>query len=336
MGHAAGTLLAMAVFTSVDASGLRALLSGYELGELVCFDGIKAGIENTNYFVDTSEGRFVLTLFEKLSVVELPFYLGLMRHLSERGVACPTPMFTRAGELFSSCQGKPAAFVTRLEGSDLSDPSPAACKVVGSALARAHLAGQDFNRRLPNPRGLDWCEQTAPLVLSFLSGSAKALLVENLAEQRDFVEGAIYAACPTGPIHADLFRDNVLFDQDGGRPLLGGFIDFYFAGDAPWIYDLAITVNDWCLAPGHPDRCFDVQRLQAMLQGYRDERAFAEAERVAWPMFLRAAALRFWLSRLYDWHCPRPAALLRPKDPAHFEAMLGSRSQPLPQEAQLP
>lgn len=326
----------MAVFTSVDEAGLRALLSGYALGELVSFEGISAGIENTNYFVDTTQGQHVLTLFEKLTAAELPYYLGLMRHLADHGVACPAPIPTTSGALFTECAGKPAAFVSRLRGRDTDAPSPAACRLVGAALAKAHLAGASFGLHLPNPRGLDWCEQTAPAVTSFLEAPAQDLLAQALSDQRAFVQGDAFRACPVGPIHADLFRDNVLFDQLGESPVLGGFIDFYFAGDGPWAHDLAITVNDWCLLSNDDGKALDRPRLAAMLEGYASVRPVTSAEKAAWPLFLQAAALRFWLSRLYDWHCPRSAALLKPKDPSHFEAMLRSRYQPLPEWAQLP
>jgi homoserine kinase type II len=326
----------MAVFTSVDEAGLRALLSGYTLGELVSFEGISAGIENTNYFVDTTHGQYVLTLFEKLTPTELPYYLGLMRHLADHGVACPAPIPTASGALFTECAGKPAAFVSRLRGRDTDAPSSAACRLVGAALAKAHLAGASFGLALPNPRGLAWWEQTAPAVTPFLEAPAQALLSQALSDQRAFAQGKDFQACPVGPIHADLFRDNVLFDQLGEAPSLGGFIDFYFAGDGPWAYDLAITVNDWCLQLDDEAKAFDRPRLLAMLEGYASVRPWTASERAAWPLLLQAAALRFWLSRLYDWHCPRSAALLKPKDPTHFEAMLRSRCQPLPEWAQLP
>ncbi|MGA1063521.1 MAG: homoserine kinase [Burkholderiaceae bacterium] len=326
----------MAVFTSVDEAGLRALLSGYTLGELVSFEGISAGIENTNYFVDTTHGQYVLTLFEKLTPTELPYYLGLMRHLADHGVACPAPIPTTSGALFTECAGKPAAFVSRLRGRDTDAPSSAACRLVGAALAKAHLAGASFGLALPNPRGLAWWEQTAPAVTPFLEAPAQALLSQALSDQRAFAQGKDFQACPVGPIHADLFRDNVLFDQLGEAPSLGGFIDFYFAGDGPWAYDLAITVNDWCLQLDDEAKACDRPRLLAMLEGYASVRPWTASERAAWPLFLQAAALRFWLSRLYDWHCPRSAALLKPKDPTHFEAMLRSRCQPLPEWAQLP
>ena len=326
----------MAVFTSVDEAGLRALLSGYTLGELVSFEGISAGIENTNYFVDTTHGQYVLTLFEKLTPTELPYYLGLMRHLADHGVACPAPIPTTSGALFTECAGKPAAFVSRLRGRDTDAPSSAACRLVGAALAKAHLAGASFGLALPNPRGLAWWEQTAPAVTPFLEAPAQALLSQALSDQRAFAQGKDFQACPVGPIHADLFRDNVLFDQLGEAPSLGGFIDFYFAGDGPWAYDLAITVNDWCLQLDDEAKAFDRPRLLAMLEGYASVRPWTASERAAWPLLLQAAALRFWLSRLYDWHCPRSAALLKPKDPTHFEAMLRSRCQPLPEWAQLP
>jgi homoserine kinase type II len=308
----------MAVFTPVGADALARWLADYELGPVTDFAGIAAGIENSNFFLTTESGQYVLTVFERLAPAELPFYLELMRHLSEHGIACPAPIPRRTGELLGTLCGKPAALVTRLAGKWVPHPSAAQCALAGAALARMHLAGSDFGGRQPNLRGLAWWQATAPQVLPHLDLERARLLEDELAYQGTHLAPA-QPQLPSGPIHADLFRDNALFD--GER--LGGFIDFYFAGYDNWLFDVAVSLNDWCieLASGH----FETERCQAFLAAYARVRPFAAPERPIWPVMLRAAALRFWLSRLWDIHCPRPAALLTPHDPSHFERILRLR-----------
>lgn len=319
----------MAVFTPVDASTLSQFLLDYDLGGLLAFEGISSGIENTNYFVDTTRGRFVLTLFEKLSRDQLPFYLSLMRHLALKGVACPRPMETRSGSLYADCLGKPAAIATRLSGRDVVAPQLGHCRLVGQALAQSHLAVADFPLAQPNLRGLAWWQATVPALLPHLDRSAATLLEEELHAQLAFAQEAL--RLPRGAVHADLFRDNVLFatagqPEDQETPRLGGLIDFYFAGVDSFVFDLAVAVNDWCIDLSAADTGhIDEQRLAALLESYAAIRPLSEAETRAWPMMLRAAALRFWISRLYDWHLPRSAAMLTPKDPSHFERMLRLR-----------
>jgi homoserine kinase type II len=316
----------MAVFTPVAREELSHWLQSYDLGQLLGFEGISAGIENSNFFVDTEGGRFVLTLFERLSATELPFYLGLMHHLADHGIACPDPVPARDGQLLSMLCGKPAALVTRLAGRDCTRPEVAHCAIVGEVLARMHLAARDYPGTLSNLRGLDWWIDTTPKVLPFLSEGQAALLEDELNAQRRFAASAHYASLPRSAVHADLFRDNVLFDQDDdGRPRLGGVIDFYFAGVDTWLFDLAVAVNDWST---EPDGSFDPARLAALLGAYRSVREPDAAELEAWPMMLRAAALRFWLSRLFDLHLPRPAEIVTPKNPAEFERILIMRREP--------
>ena len=316
----------MAVFTPVSRDELSRWLQSFDLGELLALEGIASGIENSNFFVDTTRGRFVLTLFERLSAQELPFYLGLMKHLAAHDVACPDPVAARDGRLLSPLNGKPAALVTRLAGRARMDPEPAHCALVGHALARMHLAAVDYPGTLPNLRGMAWWVETTPKVLPFLSPAQAELLRDELAAQQRFAAGPAYAALPRTAVHADLFRDNVLFDAaPDGSPRLGGVIDFYFAGVDSWAFDLAVTVNDWCIddATGR----FDEPRLAALLDAYRAVRLPTDAETEAWPMMLRAAALRFWLSRLFDLHLPRPAQMVTPKDPAEFERILSARRE---------
>jgi homoserine kinase type II len=314
----------MAVFTPVPADRLEGWLARYPVGALERFEGIESGIENTNYFVDTAAGRWVLTLFERLPAGRLPFHLDLMRHLAQRGIACPDPVADRDGALFSTLMDRPAALVTRLPGRGVARPRAVHCAQVGDLLARMHVASRDYAGRQPNPRGLDWCVTAAPRLLPHLPPGTAALLVDEVAVQRRFADGPAGRALPGGAVHADLFRDNVLFE--GER--LGGVIDFYFAGTDTWAFDLAVACNDWCIddATG----ALDVARTRALLDAYEARRPLTGPERDAWPTMLRAAALRFWLSRLDDLHRPRPAELVVPKDPGHFERILRARRAGVP------
>ena len=305
----------MSVFTPVTPEQFSAWLTRYRVGTLVQMQGIAAGIENTNYFVTTTGGRYVLTLFEKLAPSELPFYLGLMAHLAQHGVPSPAPATDLDGRLFSELNGKPAALISRLHGEAVTVPTPAQCAEVGGTLADIHLAGQSYAGKLDNPRGLRWWRETAPLVSPFLDADGAALLAAELEFQGRHRRDDL----PRGPIHADLFRDNVLFD---GRRI-GGVIDFYFAGIDALLFDVAVTVNDWCVHPGGE---IDTPRAHALLCAYHARRPFTHAERGAWPALLRAAALRFWLSRLYDFYLPRPGELVHAHDPEHFRRILRLRA----------
>jgi len=301
----------MSVFTTVTPDELSAWLRGYALGTLTDLKGVAAGIENTNYFVTTTAGRYVLTLFEKLKPHELPFYLDLMAHLADAGIPCPHPLADRSGRYLGELNGKPASLVTLLKGRDIEAPDEAHCRQVGELLAHIHIAGATYAGRMDNPRGRSWWAGAMPQVLPFLDESEARLLETEVACQAS----AWPAGLPQGAIHADLFRDNVLFDH--GR--LTGVIDFYFACTGEWVYDLAITVNDWCHAGGG---ALDERRAAALVHAYAGIRPFTAAERAAWHGMLRAAALRFWVSRLYDLHLPRPGELTHAKDPAHFREIL--------------
>ncbi|MCU6432394.1 homoserine kinase [Undibacterium sp. Jales W-56] len=309
----------MAVFTSVSLDDLRPWMRQFPLGQALAIKGIASGIENSNFFITTESGEFVLTIFENLSFAQLPFYLKLMRHLADRGVLVPAPIANDQGELVVALHGKPAAIVSKLEGSSQMSPAPSHCAEVGTMLARMHLAAQDFELRQPNLRGLDWWNATTPVVLPFLSDANQHLLRAEMHYQETFASTAIYRGLPNGPVHADLFRNNVMFDGDR----LTGFFDFYFAGCDTWIFDVAVTVNDWCIevATG----ALDEARVTALLAAYHAVRPFSEGERTAWQPMLRAAALRFWLSRLYDFYLPRDAEMLTPHDPGHFERILRLR-----------
>jgi len=309
----------MSVYTTVTEAQAAEWLRHYSVGTLVALKGIPDGIENTNYFVTTTHGRYVLTLFERLTRDELAFYLNLMAHLARHGIPCPSPIADHRNQLMGELAGKPAALVTRLPGAAVMRPGVAHCREVGAMLADMHLAGQSCPLRIDNPRGPKWWRETAPKVMPFLDESRQALLKEELRFQ------ALYRFqdLPRGPVHADLFRDNVLFDgEQSGGGKIGGVIDFYFAGVDSWLYDVAVTVNDWCV---HPDGRIDAERADALVAAYHATRPFTALERGAWPVMLRAAALRFWLSRLHDFYLPRPGELVHAHDPEHFRRILELR-----------
>ena len=309
----------MAVFTDVSLEQAQVLLDELNLGPVLELKGIQGGIENTNYFLTTANGEFVLTLFERLSREELPFYLQLMRHLAKRAVPVPAPQANAREEILFEVAGKPAALVDRLIGASELEPTPEHCMTVGDMLARLHLAARDFELHQPNLRGLSWWNDTTPLVLPFLSADLARLLEQEVAFQNDLSQTAGYLSLPRGPIHADLFRDNVMFE--GVR--LTGFFDFYFAGVDTWLFDLGVCLNDWCIE--WPHASFDPERLQAFLSAYQRVRPLSASERRLLNPMLRAAALRFWISRLWDFHLPRQANLLKPHDPSHFERVLSQR-----------
>jgi len=313
----------MAVFTEVSADEAGALLRSLQLGELRELRGIQGGIENTNYFATTDQGEWVLTLFERLSFAQLPFYLHLMKHLAQRGIPVPDPAPDRAGDLLHTVCGKPAAVVNRLRGSSELAPAAPHCAAVGEMLARMHLAGRDFGRSQPNLRGLGWWNDTVPVVLPHVDAAQAALLRSELAFQNHVAAGAACAALPRGPVHADLFRDNVMFEEKDGGPALTGFFDFYFAGVDSWLFDIAVCLNDWCidLSSG----AHQPERAAAFLRAYAARRPLQAAERQLLPSMLRAGALRFWISRLWDFHLPREASMLQAHDPAHFERVLRQR-----------
>jgi homoserine kinase type II len=317
----------MAVFTAVTESQLADWMRHYDLGEVVEFRGITSGIENSNFFLTTTRGEYVLTIFEKLTAGQLPFYLNLMRHLAAHRVPVPDPMPREDGSLFGILHGKPAAIVTKLEGAPELAPGVEHCIEVGQMLARMHLAGRDYTGYQPNLRSLPWWKETVPTILPFLEGEQRELLSSELAYQEAFFASADYAALPEGPCHADLFRDNAMFahaaPETGHEVRLGGFFDFYFAGCDKWLFDVAVTVNDWCvdLATGKLDHA----RTDAMLRAYQTVRPFTVEENRHWGDMLRAGAYRFWVSRLYDFHLPRAAELLKPHDPGHFERILRER-----------
>jgi homoserine kinase type II len=308
----------MSVYTTVSEAELAAWLVRYSLGTVRAFEPIAAGIENTNYFLTTDKGRYVLTLYERVPAEELPFYLNLMAHLAHAGVAVPAPEADRSGVLWSFLNGKPAGIVTRLEGRPVQQPDAVHCGAVGEALANMHAAVATYRSRLTNRRGPGWWRQAARAVRPFLPAEQNELLASELKFQTGFAKIRL----PRGAIHGDLFCDNVLFD--GTR--LSGVIDFGFAATDVLAYDLAIAVNDWCtVTSGHARGALDNDRVSAMAMHYCRVRPLSDDERALWPVLLRAAALRFWVSRLYDLHLPRAGDLIHAHDPEVFENILRRR-----------
>lgn len=309
----------MSVFTSVTEADASALLERFSIGAPTVLKGIASGIENTNYFLTTSQGNYVLTLFEQLTPTELPYFLQLMDHLSSRGVPCPQPVASRHQSFLDEVNHRPASIVSRLSGASVTQASAGQCAAVGAVLAKIHLAGQDFPLLRENQRGANWWKATSVQLLPHLDPESATLLQAEIRFQ------ALYRwqDLPRGVIHADLFRDNVLFEHDD----ISGVIDFYFACTDAWLYDIAITANDWCTtATGE----LDPTLTRALLNAYHCVRPLIPIERGAWPVMLRAAALRFWVSRLYDLHFPRAGEMTHAKDPTHFQRILQHRIQAQP------
>jgi len=306
----------LSVYTPVGEAELERWLGRYSVGRLVSLEPIQAGIENSNYFVTTAQGRYVLTLFERLPAHELPFYLDLMSHLARHGIPAPAPIADLADRTLGELAGKPAALVTRLPGRSREHPGEPECRTLGALLARMHLAGRSYPAYLENPRGPKWWRYAAEAVAPFLDAGKKDLLESEL----DFQSHQRFPELPRGPVHADLFRDNALFEEER----ITGVIDFYFAGVDCLLYDVAVCANDWCV---RDDGALDEARVRALLDAYHAVRPLEAPERGAWPAMLRAAALRFWLSRLYDLHLPRPGMLVHAHDPEHFRRILELRAR---------
>ena len=321
----------MAVFTPIELEDISQWIAqDFDIGQATEIRGIHGGIENSNFFLDTTKDgkkqEYVLTIFERLSAEQLPFYLELMRHLANKGVPVPKPIENKQGNILFALKGKPAAIVTKLPGLSRLQPEANHCALVGEMLAKMHLAGKDFPKSQENLRSLAWWQKTIPSVLPNLSTPQKELITHELQTQEEFFASGTYDGLPQGASHCDLFRDNVLFDPKGSdisQDQLGGFFDFYFAGTDKWLFDIAVTVNDWCLADNKQD--LDPIRLDAFMKAYQLVRPLTKEEQVSWPLMLRAAALRFWVSRLWDFYLPRDAQMLTPHDPTHFERILLSR-----------
>ena len=321
----------MAVFTPIELEEISQWISqDFDIGQANEIRGIHGGIENSNFFLDTikdgQKHEYVLTIFERLSAAQLPFYLELMRHLANKGIPVPKPIENKQGEILFTLKGKPTAIVSKLPGLSRLQPEANHCALVGQMLAKMHLAGKDFVKTQENLRSLAWWQKTIPQVLPHLNTTQKELLTHELKIQEEFFSSGTYDGLPQGASHCDLFRDNVLFDPKGSNTSddqLGGFFDFYFAGTDKWLFDLAVTANDWCLAENKQD--LDPERLEAFMKAYQAVRPLTKEEQASWPLMLRAAALRFWVSRLWDFYLPRDAQMLTPHDPTHFEHILLSR-----------
>jgi homoserine kinase type II len=301
----------MSVYTKIELQELKNFLNHYNLDHLIEYNGINAGIENTNYFVTTSSGEFVLTLFEGLTAAELPYFLKLMAYLAEHNIPSAHPIADNNGEYLRELKGKPAALVERLSGTDVKEPNLIQCSEIGKALANLHLVSPDFPHNRSNGRGAHWWKITAERVLPLMTTADAKLLKAELEFQHNYQ----LVNLPTGVIHADLFRDNALFEGDK----LSGIIDFYYACNDILIYDLAVTVNDWCV---QSDGSLDTKRVDALLESYMKQRPLSDLELETWSTMLRAAALRFWLSRLQDLHFPRPGEITHIKNPDVFRNIL--------------
>lgn len=305
----------MSVYTNVLPHELDEFLRNYTLGQLQQFVGISDGIENTNYFVTTSKGHFVLTIFEQLASKELPYFLELMAFFSEAGIPTAHPIPDNSNEYIRTLKGKPAALVKRLNGVSIDIPNSEQCIAIGSKLAQMHVLGEKFKLSRQTTRDDVWRTKTASLVMSKLSESEQTLLNQEIT----YLKSASVESLSTTVIHADLFRDNVLFIGDE----VTGIIDFYYAYNGYAIYDLAITVNDWCSSEY---TIWDMEKLSALLVAYQAVRPVSEKERNSWVYVLRLSALRFWLSRLRDKHFPRSGEITHTKDPNTFKAIVEHHS----------
>ena len=312
----------MSVYTSVSQEQLETFLGHFSrVGTPLELVGISQGVENTNYFLTTDRDQYVLTLFERVPEEDLPFFLNLMAFLGDRGQPVPRPVADDDGNYLRYLANRPAAIVTKLPGRTIYYPSVEHCAAVGSVLGRMHRAGQEFPRSRPNPRGPSWWQDTATALEGDLQPDEQRLLEDELTYQYHNRRVDL----PRGVIHADLFHDNALFRDDE----LTGVIDFYYACSDVLAFDLAIVANDWCI---HPDGTLNPYRAKALLHHYHAERPLTRNEEALWPVMLRGAALRFWLSRLWDYHHPRAGEITSTKDPEHFRAILEARRD-LPRNA---
>lgn len=301
----------MAVYTHVSDEELISFLDGYDIGELLSFKGIAEGVENSNYLLHTGAGYFILTLYEKrVNADDLPFFVGLMDHLFKQGINCPKPVRDKFGEALGTLSGRPAAIVTFLDGLSISHPTPGHCEVLGQAVANMHLAGQNFDIPRANALSLtDWRPlylQSAEKIDTIQPGLG-ALIEDEL----DYLEKHWPASLPVGIIHADLFPDNVFFLQGE----LSGFIDFYFSCNDMLAYDVAVCINAWCFDESNK---FVSEKAERFLAGYQNIRKFSDEEKDAFPTLIRGSAIRFLLTRVYDWLNIPESAVVVPKDPIEY------------------
>jgi homoserine kinase type II len=300
----------VSVFTRITRPQLDQFFSAYTLGEVVSFEGITDGIDNTNYGVTTTQGRFILTLFESLTADQLPHFIKLLLHLGKNNLSCPLPQSDRQGNSWGRLNGKPAAVFKRLSGTAAASPSILHCQEIGLQLASLHRCTQDYVFPIKNGNDLGWCKKAQDKVGARLSAADRELIDDELAFQAE--NGTV--KLPRGVIHADLFRDNVLFVEDR----LSGLLDFYSACTDALLLDVAITANDWCCDNGTVNN----KKFAALLSAYQSLRPLEPLEKQHWPVMLRAAALRFWLSRLEHQCYPRPGEITQQKDPLVFRDIL--------------
>jgi homoserine kinase type II len=305
----------VAVYTEVSDEALTAFLSAYDIGTLLSYKGIAEGVENTNFFLHTTAGSYILTLYEKrVRADDLPFFLNLMEHLAARGLACPEPIRNRSGVALGELCGRPAVIVSFLEGVSVKRPGLDHCRALGGALAGLHAAGRDFGMRRDNNLSV---ESWGPLFAgaAHQADTVSAGLAERVRRDLAALQSGWPCGLPTGVIHADLFTDNVFFIGDD----LSGLIDFYFACTDAFAYDLAICINAWCF---EADGSFHRDKGAALIAGYEAVRRLDPQEVAALPILCRGAALRFLLTRLVDWLNVPPGALVQPKDPLEYDRRL--------------
>lgn len=313
----------MAVFTEVSLEELDNLLSQYDIGKPLNLKGITAGIENSNFYLDTDKGHYVLTVFERLNKEQLPYYLELTSHLGKKGLSVSYPIARKDGGLLSEISGKPCSISPCLAGTYIEKPSREMCREMGAMLAKMHNAVKDFPLKQENLKGADFWVSSLPKLKPYIPAHLYEILEKEVSYQVDLQKTEAYKGLASGAVHADLFRNNALIDEKAPEGERVSVIDFYFACNAPFLYDLAVTLNDWTvdLETG----AFEPERAQAMLEGYHSVRPLTDNDKALWQDMLCAGALRFWVSRLYDYYLPRPASILQPHDPAHFERILDLR-----------
>jgi len=308
----------MSVYTELSNTDIQNILADYNLGSLAGFEGIAAGIENSNFFIDTegdeNSGRFVLTIFERLATDELPYFMTLMKHLAAGGLSCPDVMVRRDGSLLFEARGKQGCIVSCLSGKTLEQLNAQQLFSSGRAMAKLHMAGEDFPQQRANPTGIAWLEDTIKTVLDGTRETYGKAAADLLLSELDFQQSCAWDTLPRGVIHGDLFCDNILFQGND----VSGIIDFYYAHDAPYVMDIAISLNDQSVLLSADDD----SRIQSYLDGYQSLRPLEEDEREAIPLLLRLGALRFWVSRLYDALFPRGGAMTKTKDPEEYRKKL--------------
>jgi homoserine kinase type II len=308
----------MSVYTELSNIDIQMILADYDLGTLTGYEGIAAGIENSNFFIDTegqvNSGRFVLTVFERLAADELPYFMKLMKHLAAGGLSCPDVMVRRDGSLLFEVKGKQGCIISCLSGKTFKQLNERQLFSSGKAMAKLHMAGENFPKQRDNPTGIDWLEENIESVLDGTCNTYGKAAAELLINELDFQRSCAWITLPRGVIHGDLFCDNILFK--GNK--VSGIIDFYYAHEAPYAMDIAISLNAQAVLLSEHDG----SRMQYFLDGYQSMRPLEEDEREAIPLLLRLAALRFWVSRLYDALFPRAGAMTQTKDPEEYRRKL--------------